>query len=481
MSDVSQPGFTPKPTKQPSQVALILIIAILAVALVAVGIFAYSVTRGSRNPEIETTTTPPTTTIPTPTPTPTLTPTLVGLACEGGDNSTWLLSLCGSGDESMDTVAVSGNGIIFAAGQTTSTDGVFASLPATGDTRSYLALFDDKTATDLRGDIGNINDIKATPDGGVITVGDAGDNHTATLVKYDADGAVAWQAHYSVRGTFSSFSGVAVADDGTIVAIGQTSPVKNGVAGDPTESFIAKYNASGKRAWLKHDDLMIMRMNGLPSQIAIGAKGVIVLAGTKYANFDSPDLGLTHSFTYTLTSSGAGQAFAEGGGSNAVNAYYDVIATPKGDFMAVGMFCSADSGLSPGGRCTGVMSEVTAKTGSPVTSCYYQSDYPSRINAVAITPTGDYVVAGATTQANSDAMIALVSRPTGMYQPCPMIWGDTFGGPGDDSFQDVTVLPNGDIVAVGQTSSKSGDLLPSMGGSDAFIIKLTADGDTIAR
>lgn len=476
----------PEPPKQQSRTGLIIVIVILAVALVAVSVFAYTMTRGNHDAEVSdeasvtTTSAPPPTTTPTQTPTPTPTPTvsLNGLACEGADN-TWLLSLCGGGDDSLDSVAVSGNGTIYAAGTTTSTDGSFGGLP--GDKQSYLAIFDDKTATTIHFDAGNVADIAQTPDGGIVTAGDAGDNHSATLAKYDVEGNLAWQDHYSTKGTFSSFSGIAVNPDGTIVALGQTSPVKKGVIGDPSESFVAKYSASGKRLWTTHHRLLTMRLNGLPTQIAVNAKGTMAVAGAQYKNTDHPKPGMTVAMSLTMTSKADEQYLLMMGGSTAPDAYYDVTATTASNFMAVGQFCSEDSNYSPFGHCTGVMIEVPVKPGVPPAGCWYESDYPTSINSVALTPTGDYVIAGSIDQSGTDALIALVSPPTQTNQPCSVIWSESFGGNGDDSFQDVTVAPNGDIVAVGQSNSTDGDLLPSMGGNDAFIIKLTGDGDTILR
>jgi len=52
-------------------------------------------------------------------------------------------------------------------------------------------------------------------------------------------------------------------------------------------------------------------------------------------------------------------------------------------------------------------------------------------------------------------------------------WAKTYGGSGDDVINDINVLPNGDIIAVGWTNSTGA------GGRDAFVMKLSPNGTVI--
>ena len=70
-----------------------------------------------------------------------------------------------------------------------------------------------------------------------------------------------------------------------------------------------------------------------------------------------------------------------------------------------------------------------------------------------------------------DAVVVKTSPTQGL------IWQATFGGEGNDVFHAVAVSPQGDIYAVGDTASITGDFPMSYGGgTDAVIVKLDSTG-----
>ncbi|WP_461864836.1 NHL repeat-containing protein, partial [Thermococcus sp.] len=52
-------------------------------------------------------------------------------------------------------------------------------------------------------------------------------------------------------------------------------------------------------------------------------------------------------------------------------------------------------------------------------------------------------------------------------------WAKTYGGSGDDVINDVKVLPDGSIIAVGYTNSAG------VGGKDVLVMKLTSNGSVV--
>ena len=109
-------------------------------------------------------------------------------------------------------------------------------------------------------------DIDSSSDGGFVAVGNTtskdedlakiyksawGDGTYAFIIKYDKDGNVLWNKALRTAKNSYEFNGVAVLDDGTIVAVGQIK------AKDYTESskaLVVKYSANGSLLWEKTFD-----------------------------------------------------------------------------------------------------------------------------------------------------------------------------------------------------------------------------------
>ncbi|MCS6916457.1 MAG: PKD domain-containing protein [Chitinophagales bacterium] len=57
-----------------------------------------------------------------------------------------------------------------------------------------------------------------------------------------------------------------------------------------------------------------------------------------------------------------------------------------------------------------------------------------------------------------------------------LLWQKNYGGSGDDVFKAVHLLPNGDMIFCGGTSSSDGDVASNKGGSDFWIVRTDASG-----
>jgi hypothetical protein len=115
----------------------------------------------------------------------------------------------------------------------------------------------------------------------------------------------------------------------------------------------------------------------------------------------------------------------------------------------------------------------------------------SAVTALAITGTGDYILAGYTDVAafksttpvrpfsgNVDWFVANIRRATGQ-----VLWVSYFGGTADDRAFALALDPNGDIYAAGYTSSTDFPVSPGSasqnGPRDAALLKISPDGTTI--
>lgn len=100
--------------------------------------------------------------------------------------------------------------------------------------------------------------------------------------------------------------------------------------------------------------------------------------------------------------------------------------------------------------------------------------------ASAANSDGTFIVAGLTTSGDGDfsgnhggqdAWVMKLSA-TGT-----LIWVKLLGGSGNDAAKALTLTPNGDILIAGTTTSTNGDVQGNHGGTDGWVVKLSANGD----
>jgi len=96
--------------------------------------------------------------------------------------------------------------------------------------------------------------------------------------------------------------------------------------------------------------------------------------------------------------------------------------------------------------------------------------------SVAVADDGSIIAVGktdATTPTRTARTDALIAR----YQPDGQLdWATTYDGDAYDALNCVAVADDGDIIAVGFSSSDAGNLRDTGDGEDALIVRLTPDG-----
>lgn len=147
----------------------------------------------------------------------------------------------------------------------------------------------------------------------------------------------------------------------------------------------------------------------------------------------------------------------------------------------------AVSAASPSGAATAAPTDVGSASSAPPVTWALSGNGTARGTNYA--PDGDVLVTGNFLGTTGLGGITLTSRgaidvfvfrvgPDGTVR-----WGRSFGGPNIDVGVDVDVDPRGDIYVTGQFEGTldvgSGLTAASRGGSDAFLLKLAADGDPL--
>ena len=387
--------------------------------------------------------------------------------CELPGNS-WLFGLCGSGDDNLGSVAVSGSGTIFAVGSTSSQNGSFTELHTQRSAvNGFVAVVRPDGNLWLQRDANEIYNVTTSPDGTVVAVGVTYfDDPVATVIKYGDTGSVVWLKQFEMEYLMHArLIGSATGQDGAILAWGYAESYDD----EPeTHAIMAKFSTGGELMWsrdLGDADAVF----GSPRSAVVDEHGNLFLVGAAaYDGFAGDAMIAKFSPTGDLLWS---KTF--GGSLGQFNA---ATTAPNGNIVVVGTSHPLSSVFS----VSGVLAEID-QNGELV--AYWTHEYESLLsfNDIVPMPDGGYAIAGDAGDYSQDALVLVVRDLAEMNNPDFLVWQKTFGGSGSDSFGSIAVDSNGDIVVAGSTDSQDGTLPHTDGSEDGVILKLTANGDLIPR
>jgi len=397
------------------------------------------------------------------------------LPCQLPGNS-WLFSVCGTGDDGFSSVAISGNGTVFAAGWSDSVDGSFEGLDLQTPS-GFIAIVEPGSYPWLQSNSTDTRAVKSAPDGTVVAVGTNYFDDSAIVGKYDASGNPIWHSQFYPESLdLPRFEGAAVGQDGSIVAWGYAEVP----GGEHYQSHLimAKYTPDGDLLW-SNDYGEAYKGIGDPEGAVVDADGNIFLVGSA----TQPKVG-DHEFEDAMvskfSSSGQLQWSRTFGGSQYDN-FHAVTTAPNGNIIAVGSSDSPDGVFATSSyESVGVLAEID-QNGNLVSFWTHDLGYGSEFYDIAPMPDGGYAIAGYTHDDNMDALVLVVRDLAAIGDPDFVVLQKTFGGNRGDIFYGVAVDSNGDIVLAGATDSREGTLLASSGSRDAVVIRLTPDGQIVPR
>ncbi|MDR1264577.1 MAG: hypothetical protein LBK42_03170 [Propionibacteriaceae bacterium] len=410
--------------------------------------------------------------------------------------STWAKAYGGQDDDKFFDLTVAADGSIFAAGYTGSTDGDITTNR--GDRDALLAkIAPDGTLIWARAYGGTnydtFNALAIAADGSLFAAGYTlstdGDIITskngiwwgdALLAKIAPDGTLVWARAYG-GASGETFSAVALADDGSVLAAGDT----NSIAGDITTShggwsdaLLAKIAPDGDIIWTRtyggtNDD----KFNAL----AVADDGDILAAG--YTESDDGDIttnrGDEDALLAKIAPDGALRWTRTYGGTSR-DTFNDLAVADDGDILAAGYTESDDGDITTN---RGGWDALLVKTAPDGTLLWAQThggtDWDS-FNTLVIAADGDILAAGYTgstdgdlppSHGDDDALLAKTA-PDGT-----LVWARTHGGADGDSFSALAIAADGGLLAAGYTNSANSDppLVRSL--ADLSVVKLTPNGE----
>ncbi|MCL1876914.1 hypothetical protein FWF74_02700 [Candidatus Saccharibacteria bacterium] len=265
---------------------------------------------------------------------------------DSGGTLMWNENFGGSGSgEIFNSVAVTSDGGYIAVGEHHSTDGDLAGIWSSGQYGLVVKYSSDGTVEYAKVTDKIMAGVDATPDGGYITVSNDRHSANATIKKWNADGEVEWSKQYSKDGYAENhFNAVVATKDGNYIAVGYIGKPQvlvgnaGGSCGSGGDNLIVKFDSSGNVVWEKDyggsDCEELYAVDIVP-------KGGIVVAGRTesvdgiYEDLFAKRFGGTDSVIARHNDAGELMWIKKFGGG-AQDAFYGVVASSDGGYIAVG-------------------------------------------------------------------------------------------------------------------------------------------------
>jgi hypothetical protein len=300
----------------------------------------------------------------------------------------------------------------------------------------------------------------------------------AVIALFAASGDLLWSKTYGGNDT-DWFGSVAIAGNGDIIAVGFTDSSDGDfpTTHDGSDALVARISPKGNLLWAKTlggDSWDIFE------SVAIADNGDIIAVGSTYSL--SGDFATTHTLPDAVVArlSPTGDLLWANTRGDGRAAYYfsDVAVAGNGDIIAVGCDDSAKTAdmACASETANAVVARISA-TGDFLWVKEIGSALRYRFTSLALADNGDIIAAGDGTTPtglnNGDAAIARISA-TG-----DILWTKAYGGFDADGFTSVALAKNGDIIAVGYTISTNGDFRVTHDGPDAVVAGISATGELL--
>ena len=333
--------------------------------------------------------------------------------------------------------------------------------------------------------------IQQTSDGGYIVAGKtSSSNEDVTeyhgfgdfwVVKLTSDGEIQWQRALGGSSIDFAYSVLQAADGGYIVA-GFAESTDGDIMGNhgDKDAWVVKLNPAGTIEWQKCLGGSGWDEASSVQQTSDG--GYIIAAQTRSSNGDVT--GYHGGFDFWLVKlSGTGNIEwqkALGGSLNDIP--YSVKQTSDGGYIVVGESDSID------GDATGLhgSSDLWVVKLNPSGDIEWQKMLGSTIfdtaNDVFPTTDGGYLVAGLISLGDGDVSVyysGLDAWVVKLNSLGEIQWQKTLGGSKQDYAQSLQQTYDGGYIIGGSSSSIDGDVIGNDGGVDAWVVKLTHEGDIL--
>lgn len=401
-------------------------------------------------------------------------------------------TLGGTSNESAQEVISTNDGGYAILGFTQSSDGDITDK-TNKSFNFWLLKYSPEGILEWQKNYGGLNDDRGfglvqTPDGGYALLGhntssdgDATVNAGNTdlwVIKVNATGSILWQKSHGYIGSDYGAKIINTSDNGLLLtgvidvtsSEGAGNDRKNHAGGD---YWAIKLNSNGDKLWRRYYGGTLSEITG---SVIETKEGDFVISGTS----DSPDVDISNNkgtydiWVVKINSTGTILWEKNFGGSQIDNGF-GVTHTTDGNYLILGDTRSSDKDVAFNNGSADIWALKIDPNGNIIWKKTIGGSSFDVGRSVCQAKEGGFYIAGSsrsvdgnitTNKGQNDALILKISNEGNLE------WQKTFGGNGIDFLYGITQLPNGNIIAVGDSGSKSADITENKGFTDLLIINL---------
>jgi WD40 repeat protein len=273
-----------------------------------------------------------------------------------------------------------------------------------------------------------------------------------------------------------------VATNGDIVAVGYSASTDGDFHTHVGlyEAVIARFDQDGNRVWSKN---CCGNEFDYFESVAIAPNGdIIAVGGSSASDGDFAGEPLAEQAIVIRFASDGSHIWSKAYGGTGDDYFYSVAIAPNGDIIAAGYTSSTDGVFSARNSLQDAAIVRLDQNGDLIWAKACGGSGTDNFLGITLAPNGDIIAVGDTDSTDGDFPVwysqtdALIAR---FASDGNLIWGKTYGGRGGESFRSVALAPNGDAIAVGNTGSPDGDFPAQDPAGDAVIARFGDSGDLI--
>ena len=405
-----------------------------------------------------------------------------------------ILTLGGSKNESAQSLVATNDGGFVVAGFTQSNNGDVKGK--TNEGFDYWVLkFNVQNAIEWQKTIGGssvdkANDIIQTSDGGFAVLGysESNDGNATSnagskdfwIVKLDVLGNIVWQKSFGFSGNDFGVSLTETTDEGFLI-VGELDVTASGGQGNSKTSsrhaggdfWAIKLDVYGTKQWSKYYG---GSFTDTPRGVIETVDGNFIIIGSS----DSKDVDITNNKgTYdfwVIKIDASGKLIWEKNfGGKEIDEARGIVKSDDGNYIIVGDTRSSDGDVTNQKGGADVWAIKINDDGNLLWQKTYGGSGFDVARSISKTKENQFIIAGSSRSSNGDVDINQGQNDLWVLKidaNGQLLWQKSVGGTEIDFAYDAVELTNGDIVAVGESSSKNADIKENKGFTDLLIIKI---------
>ena len=240
------------------------------------------------------------------------------------------------------------------------------------------------------------------------------------LVRFGADGALAWQKQYGEPDTIESAYGLAAMANGGWLIVGFVG------SSSATDGRAVRVNSTGSVLWAQ--DVGTAEIEEFRGVVALGDGGAVAVGKATKS-------GISDLWMVRFSDKGD-VAWQSALGGTAADSGSAIISATGGGFVAVGNTTSS-------GNTDALVIRTDSKGVQLWQKIIGEKDYADHATAVVASPAGGYLVVGDTTQAGGNMNVALWH----LADDGKVLWSQAWGGPGIELAMGVVAISDGFLIA----------------------------------